>query len=189
MKLIVGLGNPGKKYEQTRHNLGFMLVDRLLDIWGGSFEASSKYKAECAEIRSTAHGKVFLMKPQTYMNLSGQSVAPFAHFYKIDPQDIFVLFDDLDMKLGRLKMARKGSAGGHNGIKSLIACLGSQEFPRLKMGIGRPNATREEVIDHVLKRFAKDEMKVVDEVLKRGVEAVEAYLEQGLDYAMNHHNK
>ena len=189
MKLLVGLGNPGKKYESTRHNMGFMLADRMADLLRASFDYSSKYDAECAEVRDAEHGKIFILKPQTYMNLSGQSVGPFAHFYKIDPQDIFVMFDDLDMPLGRIKLTRKGSAGGHNGIKSMIECLGSQEFPRIKMGIGRPNATREEVIDHVLKKFSKAESDLMEDSLERAADGVKAYLSEGLTYAMTHFNQ
>lgn len=176
MKLIVGLGNPGKKYERTRHNFGFAALDELARALRVDFSPSS-YKGELAIVSHSIHDKIFLLKPQTYMNLSGESAALLANFYKISPQDVLVIFDDLDLPLGRLRFAAKGSAGGHNGIKSLIEHFGTTDFPRLKLGIGRPIHPGFEVVDYVLQKFSKDESVVTEKVLKTAVEAVEYYLE------------
>lgn len=187
MKLIVGLGNPGQKYEATRHNVGFMAVDALARKLGASFGAS-KYRGEVAEIRHSAHDKVFLLKPQTFMNLSGESAAPLASFYKIAPADILAVYDDLDLPPGRLRLAAKGGAGGHNGVKSLIQCLGTQDFPRLKIGIGRPLHPGHEVVDYVLQKFPKEERERIEKTLSICVEALEAFLADGIEKAMNAYN-
>lgn len=176
MKLIVGLGNPGKKYERTRHNFGFAALDELARAIRMDLLPSS-YKGELAVVSHAVHDKIFFLKPQTYMNLSGESVASLTNFYKISPQDILVIFDDLDLPLGRIRFAVKGSAGGHNGIKSLIQHLGTTDFPRLKLGIGRPTHPEFEVVDYVLQKFSKDEAVIAEQVLKTAVEAIQYFLE------------
>jgi PTH1 family peptidyl-tRNA hydrolase len=168
MKLIVGLGNPGEKYEKTRHNIGFEIIDKLaaeLDV--SNFR--EKFQGLVGETYIKDE-KVFLLKPQTYMNLSGNSIAEVVKFYKIDPvEDLIVIYDDMDMELGRLKIKRKGSAGGHNGIKSIISHIG-QEFIRVKCGIGRAK-TKEETVNFVLGKFSKEEREVVDELVDRAAKA------------------
>lgn len=187
MKLIIGLGNPGAKYEATRHNVGFLAVDALAGELGVCFGAS-KSRGELAEIRHPVHDKVFLLKPQTFMNLSGESAGAVAAFYKIAPADVLAVYDDLDLLPGRLRFAAKGGAGGHNGVKSLIQALGTPEFPRLKIGIGRPLHPGHDVADYVLQKFPKEERERVDKTLKLAVNALQAYLERGIAEAMNAYN-
>lgn len=189
MKLLVGLGNPGKKYEKTRHNFGFLALEAFAKDVGVDFQMLPKFKAEVAQLSSAlGQDKIFLLKPQTYMNLSGQSVGPFARFYQILPQDILVIYDDLDLPLGRMRFATKGGAGGHNGMKSLIQVLGTQEFSRLKLGIGRPKHPGQDVVDYVLQKFAKDELVVVKNILHASVEALHYYLKSDVSQAANQFN-
>lgn len=173
MKLIVGLGNPGKKYENTRHNIGFDIVDELSKELGiDNFR--SKFQGEIGEA-TLREEKIMILKPQTFMNLSGNSVAEVVKFYKLNPaQDVFVIYDDLDLPLGKLRMRVKGSAGGHNGMKSIISHLGN-EFIRLKFGIGKPR-DGEEVVNFVLNKFAKAEEEMVDEMLKKSVKGIKSAL-------------
>ena len=171
MKLIVGLGNIGKEYEGTRHNIGFMVADELAKRWGITTWKNER-SAMCAEHRIPE--KVFLIKPTTYMNLSGEAVmnlsgeavGAFANFYNIDPEDIAVIQDDLDLPCGKLRIRRKGSAGGHNGIKSIQQHLGTGDFPRFKIGIGHPERNASAVIGHVLHRFGKEEQNTKKEKKK-----------------------
>lgn len=188
MKLIVGLGNPGKKYALTRHNFGFRLLDELADRLGFCFKHNARFQAEAASLSDPRHEKLFFLKPQTFMNQSGAAVAPFARFYKIAVKDILAVFDDVDLPLGKIRFARAGSAGGHNGIKSLIETLGTQDFPRLKLGIGRPAVVPKDTADHVLEKFTKDEEKAVKDVLSRAAQAVGVYLKEGIESAMNQYN-
>ena len=179
--LIVGLGNPGAEYANTRHNVGFEVVDRL----------ARRHRIKLSRGRSRAlvgEGeidgvRVALVKPLTYMNLSGQAVAPLAAHYGSSPERIFVVADDLDLPLGRLRIKPKGSAGGHNGHKSLIHSLRTQDYPRLKIGIG--SAVNRRVVDHVLSGFERDEIETVQGALDRAVEGVETLIRLGLDKAMN----
>ena len=188
MKLIVGLGNPGEKYHRTRHNFGFMVLDQIAQTEGFVFKQAAKYTAELAVVQHVEYDKIFYLKPQTYMNLSGQSVAPLAAFYKIVPEDILVIYDDIDLPLGKLRLVKSGGAGGHNGIKSMIDCLGSQQFHRLKTGIGRPDIVAKEVSDHVLEPFTCAELSQIDKTLVLCAAAVDSYLKEGLDVAMNRYN-
>ena len=186
--MIVGLGNPGPKYEHTRHNLGFLVLDELASQWRVSFEDNKKFQALTA---TATHGseKIILVKPQTFMNLSGESVGPLAHFHKVSSDHVMAVFDDLDLPYGRLRFAQKGSAGGHNGIKSLIQHLGTQDFPRLKVGIGRPRHPGQEVVAHVLEKFSKEESQALGPLLKRCADGLETWLSQGLAKAMNQFNQ
>lgn len=182
--LIVGLGNPGEKYDRTRHNLGFMAADALVSEYSGTW--SKGFKGEYSEIFINGK-KVFVLKPQTFMNLSGESVQPFCAFYKIALEDIVVVHDDMDMEFTRLKIRNGGSSGGHNGIKSIVQHLGTEKFPRVKMGIGKD--LKKETIGHVLGKFSPDEAEKLDEFVKSSVKAIVSIVNDGLTKAMNEHNR
>lgn len=185
MKLIVGLGNIGKEYEGARHNIGFMVADELAKRWGITTWKNER-SSMCAEHRIPE--KVFLIKPTTYMNLSGEAVGAFANFYNIDPEDIAVIQDDLDLPCGKLRIRRKGSAGGHNGIKSIQQHLGTGDFPRFKIGIGHPERNASAVIGHVLHRFGKEEQPLIEEAVKQMADAVELWLKGDMDAVMQEYN-
>lgn len=184
MKLIIGLGNPGKEYENTRHNTGFMVLDSLskklnVDINQSKFKGlyvKTKYKGE----------DVILLKPQTYMNLSGESVRQVMDFFKIAQEDILVIYDDLDMPVGKLRLRQNGSAGGHNGIKNIILHTGSQNFNRIRVGIDRSKVIK--VVDYVLAKFTKDEQAYIEEGIDKASDAIIDYLEYGFNHAMNKYN-
>lgn len=175
--LIVGLGNPGPEYAGTRHNIGFDLVERLANAHRIQVR-TAKHRA-LTGVGMVAGVPVALAKPLTFMNLSGQSVAPLARSYGIPPEHILVVADDMDLALGRLRLRGSGGSGGHNGHKSLIASLGTQDYPRLRIGIGKDEA----VLDHVLSKFHPDERPVVDEALKKAIGVVERLLTDGLERA------
>ncbi|MFA6076228.1 MAG: aminoacyl-tRNA hydrolase [Negativicutes bacterium] len=183
VKLIVGLGNPGKRYETTKHNVGFMAVDLLADNWGGIW----KSKGNCRIAERSGVNKILLLKPQTFMNLSGEAVREVCDFYKIAREDVLVIFDDLDLPPGGLKARQSGSAGGHNGIKSIIQHLGSQEFARLKIGIGKAPA-KWRGADWVLGGFDSDNWKLVEPIIRRAAAAAEYWLENGIMATMNEFN-
>ena len=184
MKLIIGLGNPGKEYENTRHNTGFMVLDRLseklnIEMTQNKFKGlygKSKYKGE----------DVISLKPQTYMNLSGESVRQVMDFFKINQEDILVIYDDLDMPVGKLRLRQSGSAGGHNGIKNIILHTGSQNFNRIRVGIDRSKYIK--VVDYVLSRFTKDEQDAINQGIENASDAVIDYLDHGFNHAMNRFN-
>jgi PTH1 family peptidyl-tRNA hydrolase len=186
MKLIVGLGNPGRKYDGTRHNVGFEVVDALARRHGAEWEAAPRGIAALVGRWRTADS--VLVKPLTYMNLSGGAVVPLLQFYKIDPVDLLVLVDEVHLDLGRLRIRRSGSAGGHNGLKSLIASLGSQEFARLRIGVGRGDGRRD-LADHVLAKFDADERATVAEMVDRSADAVELFVIEGIGPVMNRYNR
>lgn len=204
MKLIVGLGNPGLKYDKTRHNLGFLLIEKFLKEFSIGkqivFSKSKKFKSEIAEIewnRKSTLGKelnsmekVILAKPETYMNNSGMAVKVISDFYKIDVSDIWVLHDDLDFVVGGLKIRQGGSSAGHRGIESIISSLGTEKFWRFRLGIGKPKNSSKlrNSEDYVLREFDHSETGEVRKLIKRGVDALEAALEKGLDVAMNRYN-
>lgn len=184
MKLIVGLGNPGKEYEGTRHNCGFMVIDELarklnVDINQNKFKGLYVKTKYCGE-------DVVLLKPQTYMNLSGESVIALMNFFKIDQEDIIVIYDDLDMPVGKLRLRKNGSAGGHNGIKNIIAHLGNQNFKRIRVGIDRHKYMK--VVDYVLSRFSKEETDAINQGIENAANAVIDYLDHDFDYVMNRYN-
>jgi len=188
-RLLVGLGNPGREYAGTRHNVGFMVLDRLAAAWGAAFRADKKWQAEVAVASSQnpcGTGDVWLCKPQTYMNLSGESVGEIARFYKIEPARVFVILDDMALPLGRLRLRERGTAGGHNGLQSILDHLGTQDIPRLRIGIG--SAEPGAAVGHVLGRFAVDERPLVEQSLDRAVEAVRFAQENDLPSAMNRFN-
>lgn len=184
MKLVVGLGNPTKEYEQTRHNVGFMVMDRLADVMNVSI-SSSKFKGEYVKFKYKGED-VILLKPMTYMNNSGESVIQVMKYFKIDVSDVLVIYDDMDMPVGKLRLRESGSAGGHNGVKSLIAHMGTQQFKRIRVGIDKH--PRIKVIDYVLGHFQKDERPLIDEGIENAVKAIETYLEKGFVAAMNAYN-
>lgn len=173
MKLIIGLGNPGKQYEYTRHNIGFECIDALSKKWDAPLN-QMKFNGMFATVHRP-EGKVILLKPLTYMNLSGESVRPLMDYFDIDIEDIIVIYDDLDLETGKLRLRQKGSAGGHNGIKSLIQHLGTQEFNRIRVGISRPPAGMK-VPDYVLAKFSKEEDPIIKEAIEKTVAAVETSL-------------
>lgn len=169
MKMIVGLGNPGKKYEQTKHNIGFMVVNQLAKEHGATFKKNT-FEAEVADFFVNGE-KILLVKPLTFMNESGRAVGPLMTYFGIDLEELVIVADDLDLDVGKLRLRQKGSAGGHNGLKSIIAHLGTQEFNRIKIGIGRPNGNT--VVNHVLSTFGKDDAAVITNSVTRAAEAVE----------------
>ena len=185
MFLIVGLGNPTKQYEKTRHNIGFDVMDALADKYNISI-SENKHKALCG--KGVIEGmKVVLAKPQTYMNLSGESIREAVDYYKIDPEDIIVIYDDISLEPGQLRIRLKGSAGGHNGIKNIIAHLGTQEFPRIKVGVGA-KPPKMDLADYVLSRFGAEEQKMMDEAFGEAAEAAVMMMTAGAERAMNHYN-
>lgn len=186
-KLIVGLGNPGARYATTRHNVGWAVLDAFARKHNISVDRSG-FHGIYGEMRWGETGeKVILLKPSTFMNLSGRAIAPAASFYKIAPADILVIYDELDLPPGKIRIREKGSAGGHNGMKSAIQELGTQDFPRLRIGIGRP-APGWEVPDWVLAPFGPDDAATVAQILPKAVEAVESFLTEGALKAMTKYN-
>lgn len=184
MKLIVGLGNPGKEYAGTRHNCGFMVIDRLASKLNVDVD-QNKFKGLYAKVKY--HGEdIILLKPQTYMNLSGESVNAVMNFFKIDKEDLLVIYDDLDMPVGKLRLRKTGSAGGHNGIKNIILHTGSQNFNRIRVGIDRSKYIK--VVDYVLSRFTKDEQDAINQGIENASDAVIDYLDHGFNHAMNRFN-
>lgn len=187
MFLIAGLGNPDKKYEKTRHNIGFDTVDALAEKYNISI-TEKKHKALCGS--GVIEGvKVILAKPQTYMNLSGESIAEIVNFYKLDPEsEMLIIFDDISLAPGNIRVRKKGSAGGHNGIKSIISSVGTSNFMRIKVGVGeKPQGW--DLADHVLGRFSSGDRKLVDEAIEFAADAVEKIITDGPDAAMNEYNR
>ncbi len=181
VKIIVGLGNPGREYAETRHNVGFMVLDLLAAHFGAEWKVDKARKAELA-----AGPGVLLVKPQTYMNSSGESVGPLMRYYKWEPEQVFVIYDDISFPVGALRLRAGGSAGGHNGMKSLIAHLGTEKFPRLRVGISAPGC--KQMVSHVLGKFAPDERPLLQEALTRAAAATLMTLTQGFDAAANQFN-
>ena len=186
MYLIVGLGNPGKQYDMTRHNIGFHTIDYIADKYGAKL-TKLKFKAVYGEATISGE-KVYLVKPQTYMNLSGDSVGEMAQFYKIPPENIIVINDDISLDVGRIRVRPKGSAGGHNGLKSIIYCLNSDTFPRVKMGVGAPKHEDYDLADFVLGRFTKEEIPVMEDAIVKAEKAVAEIIKNGVQSAMNKYN-
>ena len=186
-QLIVGLGNPEPKYEKTRHNIGFEAVDTLANAWQLTWQQQRRFQGLIAEGSGSGTSKVRLLKPLTYMNRSGQSVRAVTDWYKLSPQSILVIYDDMDLAVGRLRLRLSGSAGGQNGMKSIISHVGSQDFPRLRVGIGK-SGPQKETVSHVLGRFSPDEAVIISEVLHLVVEAVELSLKEGIEKAMSLYN-
>lgn len=186
-ELIVGLGNPEPKYDNTRHNIGFAVVDELAKVWQMPLKENKRFQGLFAEGIVGGGHKVRLLKPTTYMNRSGQSVRAVTDWYKVQANSVLVIYDDLDLPVGKLRIRLSGSAGGHNGMKSIIAHLGVKEFPRLRIGIGKSDG-KKNTISHVLGKFAPQESQVIAEVLYTSVKAIELGLKQGLEQSMNRYN-
>lgn len=186
MKLVVGLGNPGRKYAGTRHNVGFEVLDLLTERHRLEWEAGP-VEALVAKWRSSER-VVLLAKPLTFMNLSGQAVGDLLRFYKIDFGDLFVLVDDVNLELGRLRARPEGSAGGHNGLKSLIGLLGTDQFARLRVGVGRGDARRD-LAGHVLAKFDPEERAIVVDTVGRAADATELFIAEGIAPVMNRFNR
>ncbi|MFD2671541.1 aminoacyl-tRNA hydrolase [Marinicrinis sediminis] len=185
MKWFVGLGNPGKQYAPTRHNVGFMALDQFAQSHGLTFTTKKSFRSEIAE-GTIAGTKVMLMKPMTYMNLSGEAVRAFLDYYKIDLDDFIVVYDDLDTELGKIRLRYKGSAGGHNGIRSIIQHTGTQQFKRIRMGISRP--AQMTVVDYVLSPFAKAEQEALQMALDQSERAMKMILQEPFEKVMGQCN-
>ena len=179
-KLIVGLGNPGRQYEDTRHNVGFMLLDRLASDTGAVFQSALKWQSQLAKIPGDG---TLLLKPQTFMNLSGRPIHQLLSFHKWPPESVLVVYDDVSLPLGTLRFREKGSAGGHNGIKSILQHLHTDAFPRLKIGIG--GSQPGEMVGHVLGKFSPDERPLLQNTLATALQAVQLARSQGLATAAN----
>jgi PTH1 family peptidyl-tRNA hydrolase len=182
MKLVVGLGNPGSRYAGTRHNVGFAVVDGLADGHGRFHE---RYRAHVLEIAEGTH-KILLVKPMAFMNLSGQPVRQLMDFYQLPPQDLLVVCDDFNLPLGKLRIRSKGTHGGHNGLRDIQSHLGTTAYPRLRIGVGAPQA--DDAIDHVLGRFRPGERAVIDEAVATAMQAVLVWVREGIEKCMNQYN-
>lgn len=197
MKLIIGLGNPGKEYKTSRHNCGWMVVDALIhDLNFPEIKAEEKFKAKVSMgmVETAGHPegeKIIFAKPTTFMNLSGEAVAAFRNFYKIDPVDIWIVFDELDLPLGQLRIRKNGGAGTHNGMKSVIESLGIKNFPRFRIGIesrGKTAPQQQDTTSFVLSSFTREETPLALEGMRKAVEAIKLALNEGIDAAMNKFN-
>ena len=184
--LLVCLGNPGKEYANTRHNIGFIAADALERRTGVKFN-KLKYRALTGEV-TLGGQRVLVVKPQTYMNLSGEAVKLAGGFYKIPPDHILVLYDDVSLPLGKLRVRGSGSAGGHNGIKNIIAHLGTDAFPRIKVGVGAPEGADRDLVDWVIGNFTQAQRKVVDEAIEKALDAAACVIEHGVSEAQNRFN-
>ncbi len=181
IKAVVGLGNPGKKYEKTRHNIGFMVADAL----ASALRCKKNIKECCFSIiYNCKDHDLLIVKPQTYMNNSGVAVKNLIEDYRLKPEEVLVVYDDLDLPLGKIRLRKSGSSGGHRGIQSIIEHLKTQDFPRLKIGIGRP-ATKKEVVNYVLSPFNKDETLLVEKVISSSVDCLLNVLKYGIDKSLN----
>lgn len=184
--IVCGLGNPGKEYENTRHNAGFLALDRIADLCGVKVDRM-KFSSLCNDA-VICDKRVLLLKPQTYMNKSGEALSEAARFYKVKPENIIVLFDDISLPPGKLRIRRKGSDGGHNGIKDILYHLGTDAFPRIKIGVGQKPRPDYDLAAWVLGKFPPDDKKAVDEAIEKAGEAVKLLLDGDVDRAMNLYN-
>ncbi len=184
MFVIAGLGNPGKKYEKTRHNMGFLVVDRIAEKCGISVK-KMKHRALVGEGRISGR-RALLVKPQTYMNLSGESIREIVDYYDAELEDVIVIYDDFDLEIGSIRVRKKGSAGSHNGMKSVISHLGSGDFPRVRIGIGKSGDL--DWKDFVIGKVSSQEKDVISEAVDKAADAVLCILEKGIDRAMNEYN-
>lgn len=184
--IVAGLGNPGSKYEKTRHNAGFMAMDLLAQQQGFSYQ-KRKFKALIAD-EVIGGCRCLLMKPQTMMNLSGEAILEAAQYYKIPDENIIVIYDDVSLDIGKIRVRRKGSAGGHNGIKSIISCLGTENFPRVKIGVGQKPSPAYDMVNWVLGEFPKEQQSDLQNALENACQAAETMMTAGIDKAMNQYN-
>ncbi|MBI9047018.1 MAG: aminoacyl-tRNA hydrolase [Anaerolineaceae bacterium] len=183
--LIIGLGNPGREYKESRHNVGFMAIDAMMKHWGVSMLRVQSKAIIGKERRSNQ--QIILGKPQTFMNLSGQSVAPLVRFYKVPQENLMVIHDDMDLPFGVIRIRKAGGSAGQKGLNSIIEQLGSQDFPRMRIGIGKPPG-RMSGADYVLQRFSKNEVSDLDFIMPHIVEAVETFIKSGIEQTMNKYN-
>ena len=181
--IVAGLGNPGLEYENTRHNAGFLTMEELAKQCGVKLD-QMKFKSDCGEAM-LGEVRCLLMKPTTYMNLSGDAIAAAANFYKIPPEQVLVIYDDISLPPGKLRLRRKGSAGGHNGIKSIIAQLGTEEFPRIRVGVGAKPNPQYDLADWVLSKFSEEDMKALQPALERAADAAKKIVSGDMNGAMN----
>jgi len=186
MKAVFGLGNPGDRYANTRHNIGFLVVDALAALVGVMI-TKKKFSAKTGEIHIGGE-RVFVAKPQTYMNISGQSVAQAARFFRLDAPDIIVVYDDMDLDFGKLRIRPGGGAGGHRGVKSIIDHLGDADFNRVRIGIGRPGESDRNAVGHVLGSFSQREREDLDDIVDRAVDALRTIITSNITMAMNQYN-
>lgn len=185
MKLVIGLGNPGQEYHKTRHNVGFMVIDALAERWQAG-EWKEKCKAQI--VKTSIEGKsILLVKPITYMNLSGEAVSMLLRWYKEKPEEIAVVYDDMDLPVGRARIRKCGSSGGHRGMESIIANIGLEQFARIRIGVGRPKPGWS-VVDHVLSEFDQEEQPLIEKTVDNVLPALESIIFQGVDKAMNLYN-
>lgn len=185
MYVIVGLGNPGKQYEHTRHNVGFDVIDFLAKEFDISV-TKIKHKALIGAGRVN-NKKVLLVKPQTYMNLSGETLVDIYNYYEVENENILVIYDDIDLDVGKIRIRKKGSAGTHNGMRSIIKCLGFNEFPRIRVGVSRPQSGQD-LASFVLSRFKADEKDDINKGLEKSAKAIESIIKENIDIAMNKYN-
>ncbi len=185
--LIIGLGNPGREYERTRHNAGFLLTDRLADDWHGVWQTEKKFRSRVARA-DTDGGRVLLVQPQTYMNVSGEAVGPVQKFYRVPPEKMLVAVDDADLPLGSIRLRPGGSSGGHHGLESVEQHIGTRDYPRLRLGIGRTDREKREIAGHVLGRFSVEEWALFEKVLEQAVRQVNCWLREGAESAMSQFN-
>lgn len=183
MKVVVGLGNPGPKYKDTRHNVGFLVVEEVARRYT-VLKEESRFDAIIGQIQ-IGREKVFLVKPLTYMNLSGNAVRKLVSYYKVEQKDIIVIYDDMDLPVGQVRIRAQGGTGGHRGMTSLVERLGTRDFARIRIGIGRPP---DEAVDWVLGRFAGEEKVLIDQAVAKAADAVECWLTEGIDKTMNEYN-
>ncbi|MGE5473688.1 MAG: aminoacyl-tRNA hydrolase [Ignavibacteriales bacterium] len=186
MYIIVGLGNPGKTYENTRHNVGFKTVDLLADRFNIAV-SKKKFNALIGE-GNLAGEKIVLIKPQTYMNLSGESIFQILKWYKIDLSNLLIIYDDVDLETGSIRIRVKGSAGTHNGMRSIVDYIDSEDFPRIRIGIGKPPNPDYELADFVLSKFTQNEEEIIRKAVNDAADAAIAIIEKGISYAMNNYN-
>lgn len=187
-KMIVGLGNPGDKYKETKHNVGFMVVDEIARNMGVSFKREKIFEADVAYFFENGE-KIYLVKPVTFMNLSGKAVGGLLTYFNIPKESLLVIYDDLDSEIGRIRLRQKGSAGGHNGIKNIILALGDNVFDRIKVGIGRPEHRQEKVVDYVLSNFNKMDYQAIQNAIYKAAQSAKEYA-TGADFVnlMNKYN-
>ena len=188
MFLIVGLGNPGREYVRTRHNAGFLLAERLAERWRArNWAEERKFSSELVKTERAGR-KLVLCKPQTYMNCSGEAVGKVAEFYKVPPKQVLVLVDDADLPFGEIRLRKSGSSGGHHGLENIQAHLGTQDYPRLRIGIGRTQSNVREITNYVLGQFNASDNELLEKILNRASEQVESWLDDGVDKAMSKFN-
>lgn len=186
MFLIAGLGNPGKEYAKTRHNAGFLVVEKLAQNWQANWTAEKKFSSRLAKVERSG-GKFVLCEPQTFMNASGEAVRSLADYFHLPPEKILLVVDDADLPFGEIRLRGSGSSGGHHGLESVEKHLGTREFPRLRVGIGRKDGARQ-ITNYVLGQFAKDETDLLEKILARTAEQIECWASAGIAKAMNQFN-